>query len=332
MNDTVDKAKIATIVRDEIMPSADSGLRQQKKLMPRLETLRSKLKAASDAGDVDLIDFQINEVKEQSDEIKECLGDLDGALAGIRQLQKDYPDLKGSSGALEAVLKNVTAARNSLNDLQVTLKKLEDEANKSRTASAASVKTLVREATAEWSKLEASVKESFRENQASLAKMPAVEALAQKAAAEHDAALLAQARKQNETFFYAAKEFGAQCRRRLADHEKNFERRRLPPDLASQFAREKKEIEGMIAGFEASGAQIDTMKQTIAALEIHTVDGRKAAKELGFPDAAAAEVKKLFDGSNAEVAKGLDALARKYKATPPSAKDAIALLARKGLR
>ena len=73
-------------------------------------------------------------------------------------------------------------------------------------------------------------------------------------------------------------------------------------------------------------------KQAIAALEIRAVDGRKAAKELGFPDAAAAEVKKLFDGSNAEVAKGLDALARKYKATPPSAKDAIALLARKGLR
>jgi DNA repair exonuclease SbcCD ATPase subunit len=327
-----DKAKIAAAIRDDIMPIANEGLSQHKKLTPLLETLYRKLKAASDAGDVDLIDFQINEVKEKSDEVKDCLDSLDTALYRIRELMKDHSDLKGTAGALEAVLKKITNARNSLNDQVAKLNKLEEEANKSRAASAGSVKTRMREATAAWSKLEASIKDTLRENQVVAAKLPAVQALAVKAVEEHDAALLAKARKANDSYTYASTEYAAHLRGRIAEHEKTFDRKLMPPDLTNQFEREKKEWEGAIAAIEVTGLQIGVMKSVIAALEIRAVDGAKAAKELGFPDTAAADVKKLFDGNNAGVAKGLEALGRKYKVKPPPAKDAIALLARKNLR
>ncbi len=308
-------------IKNEIRPEADDLLKAHKPQTDKLKEILFSLPEEIKKKEERKVRLHVKELEALVGEIASHLSRTMGVLEKLEELEPDESFMKN-----RAEVEKVTA---ELGELERKKNKnygiAKGELAKAKKAiEADDAETDASEILGEWAVMEAWLRKQLDAGKKRLDAITKVRDSAQKALDARDArALDAEIKKsaaivsEKPDLQESVEQYEGLC--------KKCDAKKLTEDQQQQLDRERPAFDKMVEEIRSLNAKILAIDVVIEAMEVRSVDVKKAAKELDIPSSLEAKLKKALELDPAGMLKALDALAKEAK-LKTSGKEMIAAL------
>lgn len=320
-------AKAAHAFIEEIKRHVQSGLKGHAELKSRLP---GELRTVDDAlkrKDADTARLHLRAAVARRPQVEKVLATLDQALGDIDKVTApDEPDFAAELRTLDGLVKSATPAKRDLVDWVRALEDLE----RRNAQVQKEVHASEREAMADWARVMSYARQEDERADAARSQGRRLDADADRALVARDAAALQKAKEAVDTLTEGCSKSSKSVQRAFDGYLKDHPPEGHSETFTGQFKRETAELVAITQRISDCVSNLCDLSVSLFRRQIPPPDPNRVLKALGLKPAQLGALKKALGGSEATLARDLDAMGKEagVKAT---GREMVARLKKEGL-